>query len=143
MSARGALGYLVAALELDEIPERIYVPMGSGTTVSGLLAGLMLRRARTEVVAVRVADPVGFLVWRRAFKAVSLLRKHDPGVPRVARGGVKLRIVKAPHPYGEGPVPEAGELQLEPSYTGPTLRLLLDEGTEGALFILTYRGLPA
>ncbi|MHC4933827.1 MAG: pyridoxal-phosphate dependent enzyme [Planctomycetota bacterium] len=143
MSARGALGYLVAALELDEVPGRIYVPMGSGTTASGLLAGLMLRQAKTEVVAVRVAEPVGFLIWRRAHKAVSLLRKHDPSVPRVVRGGVSLRIVKAPHPYGEGPVPDAGELHLEPSYSGPTLRLMLDEGAEGALFVLTCRGSPA
>ena len=54
-SACGALGYVVAALELEEVPSRMYVPLGSGTTVSGLLAGLMLRGATCEVVAVRVA----------------------------------------------------------------------------------------
>lgn len=147
MSPRGALGYLVAALELETVPSRIYVPLGTGTTVSGLLAGLMLRDAVTEIVAVRVADRIAGwkpLLWRRAFKAVALLRRFDATVPRLpGPGGVRLRVVAAPGRYGE-PTPEAlaavaaaGGLPLEATYTGKTLAVLLAERAEGALYVHT------
>ncbi|MHC4547862.1 MAG: pyridoxal-phosphate dependent enzyme [Planctomycetota bacterium] len=148
MSARGALGYVEAALELEEVPPRIYAPLGSGTTVSGLLGGLMLRDAVCEVVAVRVADAIASfkpLLWRRAFKAISLLRRHDPSVPRLqGPGGVRLRIERGAGRYGEATpavraaVAAAGDLALEPTYTGKTLAVLLAERADGALFVNTY-----
>jgi len=152
-SPRGALGYLVAALELDEIPPRIYVPLGTGTTASGLLAGLMLRDAVTEVVAVRVADRIAGwkpLLWRRAYKAVSLLRRFDPTVPRLpGPGGVRLRVVAAGGRYGE-PTPAALEavalaegIPMEATYTGKALAALLRERAAGALFWHTHAALPA
>jgi len=149
VSARGALGYVVAAMELESIPERIYVPLGSGTTVSGLLAGLMLRGAVTEVVAVRVADAVaGFrpLLWRRAFASLRLLRKRDPTVPRASRGGLRLRVVAAAGRYGEvtaeatAAMRAAPDLLLEPTYTAKTLAVLIAEHAEEALLINTYGG---
>ncbi|MHC4972959.1 MAG: pyridoxal-phosphate dependent enzyme [Planctomycetota bacterium] len=151
LSRRGTLGYVEAALELDEVPSRIYVPLGTGTTTAGLLAGLMLRDARTEVVAVRIADPiVSFrpLLWIRAFGAIELLRRFDPTVPRVSPGGVTLRIVKGGGRYGEATraaaaaVAAAGDLELEPTYTGKTLAVLLADRAEGALFVNTYCPLP-
>jgi D-cysteine desulfhydrase len=153
MSPRGALGYLVAALELEEVPPRIYVPLGTGTTASGLLAGLMLRDAVTEVVAVRVADRIAGwkpLIWRRAFRAVALLRRHDRTVPRPpGPGGVRLRVVAARGRYGE-PTPEslaavaaADGLPLEPTYTGKALAVLLAERAEGALYLHTAPRPPA
>jgi D-cysteine desulfhydrase len=153
MSPRGALGYLAAALELEEVPPRIYVPLGTGTTVSGLLAGLMLRGAVTEVVAVRVADRIAGwkpLLWRRAFKAVALLRRFDAAVPRLpGPGGVRLRVVGARGRYGE-PTPEAEAavaaapgLPLEPTYTAKTLAVLLAERAEGALYVHTAAALPS
>ncbi|HEX5138101.1 MAG TPA: pyridoxal-phosphate dependent enzyme [Planctomycetota bacterium] len=153
MSARGALGYLVAALELENVPPRIYVPLGTGTTVSGLLAGLMLRGAVTEVVAVRVADRIAGwkpLLWRRAFAAVALLRRFDPSVPRTpGPGGVRLRVVKARGRYGEptrealAAVAAAPGLPLEATYTGKTLAVLLSERAEGALYVHTHAALPS
>lgn len=152
MSPRGALGYLVAALELEEVPSRIYVPLGTGTTVSGLLAGLMLRDAVTEVVAVRVADRVAGwkpLLWRRALRAVALLRRFDPSVPRLpGPGGVRLRVVAARGRYGE-PTPEAlaavagaPGLPLDATYTGKTLAVLVAERAEGALYVHTHAAPP-
>ncbi len=147
LSRRGTLGYVEAALELDEVPPRIYVPLGTGTTTAGLLAGLMLRDAQTEVVAVRIADPfVSFrpLLWIRAFGALALLRRCDPSVPRASPGGVTLRIVAGGGRYGEATpsalaaVAAAGDLELEPTYTGKTLAVLLAERAEGALFVNTY-----
>lgn len=153
VSPRGALGYLVAALELEDIPPRIYVPLGTGTTASGILAGLMLRDAVTEVVAVRVADRIAGwkpLLWRRAFKAVSLLRRFDPTVPRLpGPGGVRLRVVAAGGRYGE-PTPAALEavaladgIPVEATYTGKALAALLADGAAGALFWHTHAALPA
>jgi D-cysteine desulfhydrase len=58
----GALGHVGAALELVDqlardqqaLPDRIVVPLGSGGTTAGLLVGLAIAGARTQVVGVRV-----------------------------------------------------------------------------------------
>jgi 1-aminocyclopropane-1-carboxylate deaminase/D-cysteine desulfhydrase-like pyridoxal-dependent ACC family enzyme len=149
MSPRGALGYLEAALEIDPLPTRVYAPLGTGTTVSGLLAGFMLRGADVEVVGVRVADyaaGVRPLLFSRAFRAIALLRRHDPSVPAVCRGRVRLRVVPAEGAYGEPTeasvraVEAARPLRLETTYTGKALAVLLAERAEGALFVNTYAG---
>ncbi len=62
-SPTGVLGWVDGALELAEqvragalpAPRRIYLPLGSGGTAAGLLAGLALAGLPAEVVAVRVA----------------------------------------------------------------------------------------
>lgn len=60
-SITGALGYVDAALELEEqvkhgapMPEVIVVAFGSGATAAGLLAGLMETQLTTVIHAVRV-----------------------------------------------------------------------------------------
>jgi len=147
--ARGALGYADAALELDEVPRRIYVPLGTGTTVSGLLAGLMLREAETEVIAVDVVHSVlntGPVLWRRAFAALNLLRRYDEAVPRIARGRVTLRVEEAEGDYGEetdaarAALEAGGDLPLEGVYTAKTLAVLLRERPERAMLVATYAG---
>ena len=146
-SPHGAMGYLEAALELETIPSRIYLPLGSGTTASGLLAGLQLRGARTEVVAVRVADPffsAAPLLWRRARKTIELLRKHAPNLPKGDKSGIQLRIVKADGKYGEdtesarAAIEAAQDLPIETTYTAKTLAVLLRERPEGAMFLQTH-----
>ncbi len=146
-SPLGALGYVEAALELAEVPTRWYVPLGSGTTVSGLLAGLMLRRAACEIVAVRVADPLFSarpLLWRRARKTIALLRRFAPDLPRVGRGSVTLRIVKADGKYGvasdsaRAAMAAAPSLPLEATYSGKTMALMLRERADNAMFLQTY-----
>lgn len=153
LSPRGALGYVAAVFELDRAPERIYVPLGTGTTVSGILAGLALRGMRTEVVAVRAADyatSLPRLLRRRARRAIALLRRHDPSVPAADPDGVPLRVVPAGGRYGEeteegrAALAEAARegLALDPTYSAKTLAVLLRESREGApkpaLFWLTY-----
>jgi len=149
VSARGALGYLYAAFELDPIPAHLYVPVGTGTTVSGLLAGLMLREADIEVVAIRVADALAAwpsLLWRRAFAAARLARRCDPTLPVPRRGRVRLRVEVHGAPYGE---PDAATLDvraeaaaaglaLETTYTAPALSCLLRERRPGAMLLNTY-----
>ncbi len=140
-SARGALGYVKAVLELDEVPPQIYLPVGTGNTASGVLAGLMLRGATCEVVAVRVMARASVgRIWRRARAALRLLGKD-----RTSRGNVTLRVVPAGGGYGE-PTPnaaaaiEAGQrvgLPLDGTYSAKALAVLLRERPEGALFLLT------
>ncbi len=139
-SARGALGYAAMVQELAAIPERIYVPLGTGTTTSGLLAGLMLRGARCEVVAVRVADRIGgWFLWRRAHAALRLIGRDRP------RGNVRLRVVAAEGAYGE---PSAGSgaamaaaadagLAVDATYVAKCLALLLAERPRGCLLLQT------
>lgn len=145
MSARGALGYLHAALEMQDVPKKIYVPLGTGTTVSGLLAGLMIREVECEVVGVRVADRIAgwqWMLWRRAKKAAKLFG-HD-----VEPGKVTLRVVEAEGKYGEvTPAAQAAVeaaskcgLELEPTYTGKALAVLLAEEADRALLVNTYSG---
>jgi 1-aminocyclopropane-1-carboxylate deaminase/D-cysteine desulfhydrase-like pyridoxal-dependent ACC family enzyme len=58
-NATGALGFVQAAFELAEqqIPDVIYIPMGTGGTHAGLLTGLRLAGLPTRVEAVRVTHP--------------------------------------------------------------------------------------
>lgn len=55
----GSLGFVEAAFELAEQmePDVIYLPMGTGGTLAGLLVGLKLAGLKTRVEAIRVVDP--------------------------------------------------------------------------------------
>jgi 1-aminocyclopropane-1-carboxylate deaminase/D-cysteine desulfhydrase-like pyridoxal-dependent ACC family enzyme len=65
-NAIGALGFVNAAFELAEqavpqasrlpCPDVIYLPMGTGGTLAGLLVGLKLAGLKTRVEAIRVVD---------------------------------------------------------------------------------------
>jgi D-cysteine desulfhydrase len=151
MSARGSLGYVAAAFELSPPPARIYVPLGSGTTVCGLLAGLALRDARTEVVAVRVLpSPVtGRRMLRiRARGVLRWLRRHGAEVPAEAVEHVPLRVVSAEGRYGEPTaavrraIEAARPVPLEPTYSGKALAALLADRSDGAMLLATWAGPP-
>jgi len=134
MTPKGALGYARMVFELERIPERIYVPHGTGTTTSGLLCGLMLRKAACEVVAVNVTGHAGG-EWKRAFKAARLLGET------VEKGGVRLRIERA-GPYGEVTATsraarEAAPFPVDPTYGAPALAVLLRERPDDAMFVVT------
>jgi D-cysteine desulfhydrase len=140
-SPRGALGYANAMLELEDVPPQIYLPLGSGNTASGVLAGLMLRGAACEVVAVRVMARASVgRIWRRARAALRLLG-HDP----ISQGHVRLRVVPASGAYGESTPDtvaaiEAGRrvgLSLDGTYSAKALAVLFRERPESALFLLT------
>jgi 1-aminocyclopropane-1-carboxylate deaminase/D-cysteine desulfhydrase-like pyridoxal-dependent ACC family enzyme len=135
MTPKGALGYAHAVFELERIPERIYLPHGTGTTTSGLLAGLMMRGADCEVVAVNVTGHTGG-EWRRAFKAAKLLGR------RVDRGKVRLRIEKGSGVYGEETKDSLRAMELAPfeldgTYGAKAMAVLLRERPDDALYLLT------
>ncbi|MFQ5858603.1 MAG: 1-aminocyclopropane-1-carboxylate deaminase/D-cysteine desulfhydrase [Anaerolineae bacterium] len=168
---RGAIGYVNAALELDdqvqagELPEPdyIFVPVGSNGTMAGLEAGLRLTDLRTKVIGVCVSDQVRIdaqAVAKLANNALSLLSRHAPEI--AGARPVQAQDVTIWHDYlGRGyayPTPEAKQavelmaecegIDLELVYTGKTLAALIDAvgrpefQSRRILFWNTYNSMP-
>ena len=141
----GTVGYVAAALELEEQvargecpePAVIFVALGSGGTVAGLLLGLAQTRLRTRVVAVRVVSPTLasgpatlVLAWRTGRLLVSFGADVRP--LEAARLEVVGDFVGAgygsPTPGGVAAVARAADregLRLETTYTGKALAALV------------------
>jgi D-cysteine desulfhydrase len=88
----GTLGYVNAALELAEQmaagalrePAAIVVPLGSGGTVAGLVAGVKLAGLATRVIAVRVTDllpPSPEMLARLGNRALAVLARLGATLP--------------------------------------------------------------
>jgi len=165
-SPRGTLGFVSAGLELAEQvsagalppPRRIYVPVGSGGTLAGLVAGLRLAGLRSRVVGVLVTDllapsPAGLA--RLARRSLRFLRRLAPEAPAPAIGPGDFDFVTDQLGPGYGAVtPAAREavaaaadcgLVLDTTYSGKAfaaLRAALAHGhTDGpTLFWQTYNG---
>ena len=85
----GALGHVSAAIELvaqlrrtdTPLPSTVVVPLGSGGTVAGLLAGFAVAGVRTRVVGARVVPSIvanrGH-VLRLARRTHALVQRHVP-----------------------------------------------------------------
>ena len=144
-SPRGTIGYLVAALELaaqvaaGDCPEpgTILVPLGSGGTAAGLLAGLAQTNLQSRVVAVRVVNRL-FASHRRtvqiANQTLNLLKKL--GARPQPLDPTRLEVndtffgsgYGVPTPESKNAVISAKELEgleLETTYTGKTLAALI------------------
>ena len=135
-NATGALGFVNAALELAKQlrPDIIYIPMGTGGTLAGLLTGFLLTDLRPRIEAVRVVEP--------AFRNKIHIRKlcdelcDKLGLPeRVADRDIIIRDDFFGSGYGI-PTPESREAverfqtlencTLENTYTGKTVAALHD-----------------
>jgi D-cysteine desulfhydrase len=169
-STLGVLGYVEAALEIAEQvragampePEFIFVPVGSGGTLAGLLLGLKLAGLESTAVGVRVYDRtfanermVAFL----ANRALRLLRKADPAVPPAE---ISAREIVMLHDYfgsgyarftrkGEEAVARMKALEgiaLDGAYSGKAMAAFIDfmsvpaRRERPALFIDTYNSRP-
>ncbi len=163
-SARGSVGFVSAALELAlqvrsglvPAPQRIYVPVGSGGTLAGLVAGLRLAGLGARVVGVLVTDilpPSAARLAALARATLRLLHRLDPGVPTPAIGHSDFDLLRdelgpgygASTPAAERAVRVAADagLALETTYTGKCLSALLVRAGEAkasapALFWNTY-----
>jgi D-cysteine desulfhydrase len=104
-SPLGTLGYVNAAFELQEQinagelpePDWIFVPMGSGGTVAGLVLGAKLAGLRSRVAAVLVTDilpPSADKLARLATRSLALLRQQTSEVPAVAIAAGDFTIIK-------------------------------------------------
>ena len=147
-SALGAIGYVNAACELaDQVragllpePAAIFVPVGSGGTVAGLLLGLRLAGLRSTVVGVMVTDilpPSPRRLAGLARGAFRRLRRVAPSLPATPIRPQDVVIERAYLGPGYGAVTEAGEtaqrlladtegIPLETTYTAKTMAAMLD-----------------
>ncbi len=145
-SVLGALGYLNAGLELAEqigaglLPEpaAVFVALGSGGTVAGLLAGLRLAGIPSRVVGVLVTDILPPSRRRLLRLARACLARYAPAA-RVTIADDALEIERGFVGQGYGAVTseavaagraleEAEGIPLETTYTGKCLAALLRHG---------------
>lgn len=166
-SWRGNVGFVNAALELaaqvqaGECPEpaQLYVAVGTGGTLTGLVTGLKLAGLRTRVVGVLVTDilpPSPRRLARGARSLLSRLRRLDPGLPDLLVSPADFDLERGQLGPGYGAPTEAAEravaaaaaagLELETTYTGKCLAEILERARNATLpespvlFWNTYNG---
>lgn len=166
-SAVGDVGFVSAGLELAEqvragqlpAPGTIYLPIGSGGSVAGLVLGLRLAGLATRVAGVLVTDilppsPARLLFAARA--TLRLLRRADPSVPAVLLTRADFPVLGdqlgpgygAPTPAARDALAAAADagLRLDTTYSAKALAALRARAAEGAtgaepiLFWDTYNG---
>ncbi len=158
----GALGYVDAGLELAmqverkeiPLPKVIYLPVGSGGTLAGLVIGLRLAGLKPRVVGVQVA-PRMFASPKVALKlarnTLKLMRRHDRSVPELALTPKDMSMDSAYYGSGYGQPTDGGrravalmakteDIDLDLTYTGKTLSGLLHQarstGEKGPILFL-------
>jgi D-cysteine desulfhydrase len=153
-SARGDLGFVSAGLELaeqvraGELPEpaQVFVPVGTGGTLAGLVLGMRLAGLRTRAVGVVVTDilaPSPRSLARHARAAWRLMLRLDPTVERVAIDASDFELVRSQLGPGYGAPTTAAlaaselalahGLRLETTYGAKCLAAILARAREGRL----------
>lgn len=142
-NATGALGFVNAAFELaqQEMPNVIYLPMGTGGTLAGLLVGLKLAGLTARVEAIRVVDQS----FRSTIHILDLCHQvcNKLGIePQVTKADINIRDEFFGEDYGV-PTPEGQaavkqfkqeeDIALENTYTGKTVAALLHDLKTGQL----------
>ena len=150
----GCVGYVEAAIELAEQveagrlpePSHIVVPLGSGGTAAGLLAGLKLAGLRSRLVCVLVNDLVRVderTVARLARRTLRLLRKRGASVRDVEFTATDVTVERGWLGPGYGHSTQAADratkvfgeredVVLEPVYTAKAVAALLELNRRGA-----------
>jgi D-cysteine desulfhydrase len=160
------LGFVSAAFELAEQieagalpePNEIYVPIGSGGTLAGLVLGAKLAGLRARIVGVLVTDilpPGPVRLARLARASLAVLRRCDGSIPDVAIGAADFAVTRAQLGPGYGAATPATEaaiatardagIALEPTYTAKCFAEVLARLGDGraqtpVLFWNTYNG---
>jgi len=145
-SARGSVGFVSAGLELAQqvrdgrlpAPARLYVPVGTGGTLAGLVAGLRLAGLATRVVGVLVTDilpPNAARLAAQARATLRFLRRLDPHLPQPTVAADDFDLVREELGPGYGAATPAAlravriaaetGVALETTYTGKCLAALL------------------
>ena len=147
-SALGTLGYVNAALELQEQvaagalpePDWIFVPMGSGGTAAGLVLGAKLAGLRTRVAAVVVTDilpPSAERLAKTGLRSLAVLRQQGVKLPAVTLAAADFRIIHGYVGPAYGAPTEAARrardvmqqvegIALETTYTAKCLAGMID-----------------
>jgi 1-aminocyclopropane-1-carboxylate deaminase/D-cysteine desulfhydrase-like pyridoxal-dependent ACC family enzyme len=150
----GARGYLAATRELaaqiraGEAPEpdAVVVPLGSGGTAAGILAGVVAERLRSHVIAVDVA------IGSAAAVPLVLYLAHGVG-GRLADLARRLRVERGHLGAGYGHPTDAGTrataearamgLTLDPTYTAKAFAAALDHVRRAPGVVLYWHTLSA
>ncbi len=151
-SPRGQLGIVSAACELalqvraGELPEpaEIWVAVGSGGTLAGLVAGLALAGLRSRVIGVLVTDilpPSPRKLARMARATLAELRRASPRVPQPEIGKGDFDYVTSQLGAGYGAATDAARaavaaaaahgVALETTYTGKCLAAVIEKAQRG------------
>ncbi len=151
-SAVGDIGFVSAAFELAEqietgalpAPNEIYLPIGSGGSLSGLALGARLAGLRARIIGVLVTDilpPGPRRIAALARATLARLRRLDSTLPAVSIGPADFEITRAQVGRGYGAETEAGRsaaqragdagLTLEQTYTAKCLAELLARQADG------------
>lgn len=120
-----ALDELVAQIDAGELPdpEWIVVPLGSGGTAAGLLAGATRRKLRARILAVSTLRNRFAAIWTRALAARCLKLLGEPGGLQLDRLVIDDSQIGAgygaPSVAGARAAAEAARfgIELEPTYT--------------------------
>jgi D-cysteine desulfhydrase len=151
-SALGDIGFVSAAFELAEqietgvvpAPNEIYLPIGSGGSLSGLTLGARLAGLRARIIGVLVTDilppgPRRIVALARA--TLARLRRLDPTIPVRSIGQDDFEIARAQLGPGYGAETEAGQeaarlandagLMLEQTYTAKCMAEVLARLADG------------
>ena len=155
-SPLGALGFVNAGLELGaqiragELPEpkTVVLPYGTGGTAVGLAIGFRLAQLRSNILAVRVIDPLlanRFRLERFCESVCRFLKGLEPALSGPAKPASNLEIARDYFGGGYGIRTEAAnqavhafaedKITLEYTYTGKAAAAFLDlaKQTKGAL----------
>jgi len=154
-SITGTLGYVDAAFELEEqvrsgalpCPDAIVVPLGSGGTASGLLAGIVALGLATKVIGVRIVGPTLMGKGRALWLAVRALRRRGVAI-EVGALAKRLEIERSylgrgyGYPTGEGDratkTAAQESLFLDATYTAKTFAAALDLVDKGRFRRILY-----
>lgn len=154
------LGHMNAALELAdqvagndaELPEEVYVPLGTGGTAAGLALGFRVAGLGIRVMAVRVVPRI---VARRsrvlalANRAAALIETiSGTRVPRVAPTDVTIEHAffggaygrPLPHGASDEALLQAHQLRLDDTYSRKAFAASLRSRAQRAMLWLTFDG---
>jgi 1-aminocyclopropane-1-carboxylate deaminase/D-cysteine desulfhydrase-like pyridoxal-dependent ACC family enzyme len=169
-SPLGILGYVEASLEIaDQVrhgllpePEFIFVPVGSGGTLAGLVLGLKLSGIMSTPVGVRVYSKTianQKVISFMATRTLRYLRRFDRSIPAL---NISSREIVMLHDY-YGPgyahytrkglraielLRDLEGIKLEGTYSGKAMAAFIDfmslpaRSKKPALFIDTYNSIP-
>ncbi len=150
----GCIGFVNAAFELKQqidqgvmpIPQVIYCPVGSSSTVAGLTLGCLLAGLPTKVVGVRVAPShLGIFpactpgtIYQLMRKTYHYMRRLDAAIPELPLP--RINLDEGYYGRGYGMATEKGNeattrlgrvgISLEPTYTAKAAAAALDYSDE-------------
>lgn len=147
-SVLSTIGYVNAAIELNEQikngdlpePDFVFVPLGTGGTMAGLVTGCKIAGLRTKVIGVRVVDRIisnSFAVLRYAGGCLKLLKRFIPEFKGLRINFSDFIVLHEyfgkgyAHYTREGTesvkiMQELEGIELEGTYTGKTLAGMID-----------------